>query len=94
MTNPLDRIAEALEEVCAGSQTDALRTLQKGRHEMSCILYGMIPPRTEVELTMRFIELAQRAIELYQLDDAKKNLQEAHRLARRTVALERVEAWK
>lgn len=54
----------------------------------------VIPDRTRAELTLRFIELAQRDIQIFQIQSAQRNLQEAHRLATRTVALERVEPWK
>lgn len=59
---------------------------------MSCRL--VMPERTRAELTLRFIELAQRDLQLFQLKSAETNLKEAARLASHTVRLEKVEPWK
>lgn len=99
-----EKLAQATEELYAGCPTDAMRTLTKVCKtkwdtdielkgiDVSCKL--VIPERTRAELTLRFIELAQSSMEKFQLDDAKKHLKDAARLATHTVKLEKLEPWK
>ena len=92
-----EKLAQATEELYAGCPTDAMRTLTKVCKKLkgldvSCRL--VMPERTRAELTLRFIELAQRDLQLFQLKSAETNLKEAARLAAHTVRLEKVEPWK
>lgn len=99
-----EKLAQATEELYAGCPTDAMRTLTKVCKtkldtdielkglDVSCRL--VMPERTRAELTLRFIELAQRDLQLFQLKSAETNLKEAARLAAHTVKLENVEPWK
>ena len=99
-----EELAQATEELSAGCPTDAMRTLTKVCKtkwdtdielkglDVSCRL--VMPERTRAELTLRFIELAQRDLQLFQLKSAETNLKEAARLASHTVKLEKVEPWK
>lgn len=92
-----EKLAQATEELYAGCPTDAMRTLTKVCKtlkglDVSCRL--VMPERTRAELTLRFIELAQRDLQLFQLKSAETNLKEAARLAAHTVRLEKVEPWK
>ena len=99
-----EKLVQATEELSAGCPTDAMRTLTKVCKtkldtdielkglDVSCRL--VMPERTRAELTLRFIELAQRDLQLFQLKSAETNLKEASRLAAHTVRLEKVEPWK
>ena len=99
-----EKLAQATEELYAGCPTDAMRTLTKVCKtkrdtvielkgiDVSCKL--VMPERTRAELTLRFIELAQRDIRLFQLNSAELHLKEAARLATHTVKLEKLEPWK
>lgn len=92
-----ERIAQAVDEIGSGSPTDAMRTLTgvcKTKWDTNIELKGIHVSCTRAELTLRFIELAQRDMQLFQLPSAQRNLAEAARLAKRSVALEKVEPWK
>ena len=99
------KLAQATEELYAGCPTDAMRTLTKvcktkwdtniepkGLH-VSCSL-DKLPERTRAELTLRFIELAQRDLELYRLDGVKSNLALAVQCTKDQIRHEQLEFWK
>jgi len=60
---------------------------------MSCSL-DTLPERTRTELTLRFIELAQRDLELYRLDGVKRNLTLAVQCSKGQIRCEQLEFWK